>query len=286
MSKPIKETDLIMRPDGGAFHIGLTASQVPERIIAVGDPDRVEMVSRYFDTIDFKVQKREFVSHGGTYKGKDVLAISTGIGMDNVEIVMTELDALVNVDLETRLAKSNPTRLSIVRVGTSGSMQADIPAGSELVSTTAVGFDNLMSFYSLKQTAFEDEVTLGIQRATELTFQPYMADCSTALLGKVGFDIVRGNTATCPGFYAPQGRQVRLGIQYPELLNHLSEYNNGRFRLTNFEMETASYYAFGRMLGHDMLSLNAILINRVTNETATNSEVLVDGLIKKVLERV
>jgi uridine phosphorylase len=285
MSKHIKETDLIIR-DGGAFHIGLTASQVPERIIVVGDPDRVPMVSRHFDKIDFKLNRREFVSHGGTFQGKDVLAISSGIGPDNVEIVMTELDSLVNVDLKTYLPKSNPTRLSIVRVGTSGSMQADIPAGSELVSTTAVGFDNLMSFYSLKQSGFEDEVTTGIQRATELAFQPYMADCSTALLGKVGFDLVRGNTATCPGFYAPQGRQVRLDIRYPELLNQLSEYRNGRFRLTNFEMETASYYAFGRMLGHDMLSLNAILINRVTNEAATNSETLVDGLIQKVLARI
>ena len=286
MSIPIKETDLLIRPDGGAFHIGLTASQVPERIIVVGDPDRVPMVSRYFDAIDFKINKREFVSHGGTWQGKDVLAISSGIGPDNVEIVMTELDALVTVDLKTRLPKANPPRLSITRVGTSGSMQADIPAGSELVSTTAIGFDNLMSFYLLKQSAFEDEVTLSIQRATELSFQPYMADCSTALLGKVGFDLARGNTATCPGFYAPQGRQVRLGIKYPELLNQLSDYSHGRFKLTNFEMETASYYAFGRMLRHDMLSLNAILINRITNETATNTEALVDRLIQKVLTRI
>lgn len=285
MTKPIKDTDLIIR-DGGAFHIGLTASQVPERIIVVGDPDRVPLVSRYFDKIDFKLNRREFVSHGGTFQGKDVLAISSGIGPDNVEIVMTELDALVNVDLKTYSPKPNPTRLSLVRVGTSGSMQADISAGSELVSTTAVGFDNLMSFYSLKQSAFEDEVTIGIQRTAELAFQPYMVDCSTTLLGKVGFDLVRGNTATCPGFYAPQGRQVRLDIRYGDLLNHLSEYRNGRFRLTNFEMETASYYAFGRMLGHDMLSLNALLINRVTNEVASNSDTLVDGLIQKVLSRI
>lgn len=285
MSKRIKQTDLIIR-DGGAFHIGLAPSQVPERIIAVGDPDRVSKVSQYFDRIDFKLNRREFVSHGGSYKGKDILAISSGIGPDNVEIVMTELDALVNVDLNTYLPKHEATRLSIVRVGTSGSMQADIPAGSELVSTTAVGFDNLMSFYSLKQSGFEDEVTIGIQRATALAFQPYMVDCSTASLGKVGFDLVRGNTATCPGFYAPQGRQVRLDIRYPELLNQLSEYSNGRFRLTNFEMETASYYAFGRMLGHDMLSLNAILINRVTNETTTNGDAIMDGLIRKVLERI
>ena len=286
MSKPIKETDLIIRPDGGTFHIGLTPSQVPERIIVVGDPDRVARVSRYFDKVDFKLNRREFVSHGGTFQGKNILAISSGIGPDNVEIVMTELDALVNVDLKTYLPKPNPTRLSIVRVGTSGSMQADIPAGSELVSMAAVGFDNLMSFYSLRQSTFEDEVTTGIQRAAELAFQPYMADCSTALLGKVGFDLVRGNTATCPGFYAPQGRQVRLSIRYADLLNQLSEYRNGRFRLTNFEMETASYYAFGRMLGHDMLSLNAILINRVTNEVAGNGDAVVDALIRKVLERI
>jgi uridine phosphorylase len=286
MSKPIKDTDLIIRPDGGAFHIGLTANQVPQKIIAVGDPDRVAMVSRYFDKVDFKVTRREFVSHGGTFQGKDVLAISTGIGPDNVEIMLTELDSLVNVDLKTRLPKANPTRLSIVRVGTSGALQADIAVGSELVSATAVGLDNLMNFYSLPQTKSETDITTGIQQVTGLSFLPYMADCSSILLDKIGFDMTKGNTMTCPGFYAPQGRQVRLDIRYPNLLDHLTTFRNGGFRLTNFEMETSTYYAFGQLLGHDMLSTNSILVNRAKNVMASDAEKAIDGLIRKVLERI
>jgi uridine phosphorylase len=286
MSKPVKETDLIIRPDGGAFHIGLTASQVPQNVIAVGDPDRVAMVSRYFDKIDFKVHRREFVSHGGTFQGKDVLAISTGIGPDNVEIMLTELDALVNVDLKTRLPKSNPMRLSIVRVGTSGALQADIAVGSELVSSTAIGLDNLMNFYSLPQTKEETNIVTGVQQATGLTFTPYMATSSATLLDRIGFDMIKGNTVTCPGFYAPQGRQVRLDIRYPNLLDHLTAYRSGVFRLTNFEMETSTYYAFGRLLGHDMLSTNVILVNRARNEMASDAEKAIDGLIQKVLARI
>jgi uridine phosphorylase len=286
MNKPVKETDLIIRPDGGAFHIGLTASQVPQKVIAVGDPDRVAMVSRYFDKIDFKVHRREFVSHGGTFQGKDVLVISTGIGPDNVEIMLTELDALVNVDLKTRLQKSNPTRLSIVRVGTSGALQADIAVGSELVSSTAMGLDNLMNFYSLPQTKEETNIVTGVQQATGLTFTPYMATSSATLLDRIGVDMIKGNTATCPGFYAPQGRQVRLDIRYPNLLDHLTTFRSGDFRLTNFEMETSSYYAFGRLLGHDMLSTNAILVNRAKNVIASDAEKAIDGLIQKVLARI
>lgn len=286
MSKPIKETDLIIRPDGGAFHIGLTASQVPKKIIAVGDPDRVAMVSRYFDKVDFKVHRREFVSHGGTFQGKDILAISSGIGPDNVEIVMTELDALVNVDLNTHQSKTDRTKLSIVRVGTSGALQGDINVGSELVSATAVGLDNLMNFYSLPQTKSEIEITAGIQQATKLSFLPYMASSASTLLDRIGFDMLKGNTITCPGFYAPQGRQVRLDIRYPGLLDHLTAFRSGDFRLTNFEMETSFYYAFGQLLGHDMLSTNAILVNRARNEFAENAEASVDGLIRKVLERI
>lgn len=286
MNRFVKETDLIIRPDGGAFHIGLTASQVPNKVIAVGDPDRVALVSRYFDAVDFKVHRREFVSHGGKFQGKDILAISTGIGPDNVEIMLTELDALVNVDLKTRLEKTNPNRLSIVRVGTSGALQADIDVGSELVSSTAVGFDNLIDFYSLPQTKSETEITTGIQQATQLSFQPYMASSARTLLDKVGFDMIMGNTVTCPGFYAPQGRQVRLDIRYPNLLDHLTAFRSGDFRLTNFEMETSFYYAFGQLLGHDVLSTNSILVNRAKNEMATDAEKAIDKLIRKVLERI
>jgi uridine phosphorylase len=284
--KPIKETDLIIRPNGEAFHIGLTSSQVPERIIVVGDPDRVELVSRYFDHIDFKVNRREFVSHGGTFQGKTVLAISSGIGPDNVEILMTELDALVNVDLKTRLPIQNPKRLSIVRVGTSGALPIDIPVKSELVSVQAVGFDNLMSYYLLKQENDDMELASAMQQAAGLTVKPYVAHASPKLLKQIGYDMLQGNTLTCPGFYAPQGRQVRLNIAYPNLLDDLTQFRHNHFRLTNFEMETATYYAFGQMLGHDMLSTNAILVNRAQNVMTQEGEKVIDGLIKKILERI
>lgn len=284
--RPIKETDLIIRANGEAFHIGLTASQVPERIIVVGDPDRVPMVSRYFDSIDFKSNRREFVSHGGMFQGKPVLVISSGIGPDNVEILMTELDALVNVDLKTRLPHQDLKRLSIVRVGTSGALPIDIPVKSELASVLAVGLDNLMSYYLLKQQNDDVELTSAIQEAAGFTFQPYIAHASPRLIKQIGFDMIQGNTLTCPGFYAPQGRQVRLNIAYPSLLDDLSQFRYNNFRLTNFEMETATYYAFGQMLGHDMLSANAILVNRAQNVMTQEGEKVIDSLIKKVLERI
>jgi uridine phosphorylase len=284
--RPIKETDLIIRANGEAFHIGLTASQVPEWIIVVGDPDRVPMVSRYFDSIDFKLNRREFLSHGGMFRGKSVLVISSGIGPDNVEILMTELDALVNVDIKTRLPHQDLKRLSIVRVGTSGALPIDIPVKSELASVLAVGLDNLMSYYLLKQQNDDVELTSAIQEAAGFTFQPYIAHASPRLIKQIGFDMIQGNTLTCPGFYAPQGRQVRLNIAYPSLLEDLSQFRYNNFRLTNFEMETATYYAFGQMLGHDMLSTNAILVNRAQNVMTQEGEKVIDSLIKKVLERI
>ena len=177
----ISETDLIILPDGGAYHIGLRPDQVPDRIIAVGDPGRVEKVSRHFDSIDFKQHHREFISHGGVYKGKNVLAISTGIGTDNVEIVLTELDALVNVDFPSRLPKKEKRKLNVVRVGTSGALQPEIKAGSEMVSIFGIGLDGLMNFYRMKPNLFETEMSSAIKRAAGLTIEPYTAQGSDML---------------------------------------------------------------------------------------------------------
>jgi uridine phosphorylase len=285
-SQRISETDFILREGGTAFHIGLTASQVPPTIIAVGDPERVEAVSKYFNHVDFKLHKREFVSHLGSINNKDVLVISTGIGPDNVEIVLTELDGLVNIDQTTRLPKTNKQKLSIIRVGTSGSLQADIPVGSFLISNCAIGLDNLLSFYQLHQTEFESTTGKAVQQKAHLNFTPYVAPASQKLVKQFGGDMLLGNTLTCPGFYAPQGRKVRMTVTYPNLLDDLTNFKQGDFRLTNFEMETSTYYAFGRMLEHNMLSANAILVNRARNEFADNSGEIVDVLIKKVLECV
>ena len=285
-SKIISDADLIIQENGSAFHIGLKSNQVPEKIVAVGDPDRVTIVSQYFDSIEFKVNKREFVSHGGTYKGKRILAISTGIGTDNVEIVLTELDALINVDLKTRQPKEKRTALNIVRVGTSGSMQTDIPVGSEVASVYGIGFDNLMSFYNTDSNEFEKMISTEIKNHTGLSFDPFVSKGSEKLFRQVAFDMLEGNTITCPGFYAPQGRQIRSEIAYPNLIRDLSGYKHEKFRLTNFEMETSAYYALGYLLGHETLSVSAILVNRIENKIAKNPNELIDGLIRKVLERI
>jgi uridine phosphorylase len=285
-SQRVSETDFILREGGTAFHIGLTASQVPSAIIAVGDPDRVEAVSRYFSRVDFKLHKREFVSHLGRLHDKDVLVISTGIGPDNVEIVLTELDGLVNIDPITRFPKKNKQKLSIIRVGTSGALQADIPVGSFLISNWGIGLDNLLGFYQLPQTDFESATGKAIQQKAKLDFTPYVVPASQKLVKQLGDGMLMGNTLTCPGFYAPQGRKVRMPVKYPDLLDDLTHFQQADFRLTNFEMETSTYYAFGRMLDHDLLSANAILVNRARNEFADNPGEIVDRLIRKVLERV
>jgi len=284
----ISETDLILNPDGSVYHLSLLPQHISDIVITVGDPNRVNQVSEHFDDVEFEMNRREFITHVGKYKGKSVTVISTGMGTDNIEIFMTELDALVNVDLATREPKAERKRLKIVRVGTSGAMQEDIPVGSHLVSDYAVGFDNLMSFYSLEQSEFERTVALDIQKNTGLPFLPYVVKGSDALRAQFGFDMIEGNTVTTPGFYAPQGRIVRTPIRYPKLLEDLNYYHNrtSDFWLTNFEMETAGYYAMGRLLGHDVLSVNAIIANRIVNKFSRDPNHVIDALIKKVLDRI
>jgi uridine phosphorylase len=234
------------------------------------------------------MNKREFITHVGTYNKKRITVISTGIGTDNVEIFLTEIDALVNIDLKTREPKSRKKKLKIIRIGTSGALQEDIPVGSHLVSDYAVGLDNLMTFYNNKQDDFETSIAEDIQQKIKLPFTPYIARGSEALLKQFGEDMIVGNTVTTPGFYAPQGREVRLENRFPKLLDELNYYHNksSDFWLTNFEMETAGYYALGRLLGHEMLSVNAIIANRVKKKFAKDPNKVVDALIKKVLERV
>jgi uridine phosphorylase len=214
--------------------------------------------------------------------------ISTGIGPDNVEIVLTEIDALVNVDLKTREPKARKKKLKIIRIGTSGALQEDIPVGSHLASNYAVGLDNLMQFYDLPMDAFEKTIAEDLQVKAKLPFTPYVTKGSESLMKQFGFDMISGNTVTTPGFYAPQGRQVRIPTRFPKLLEELNYYHNksSDFWLTNFEMETSVYYALGKLLGHEMLSVNAIIANRVKNKFAKDHDKVVDSLIKKVLDRI
>jgi uridine phosphorylase len=284
----ISETDLILNEDGSVYHLSLLPKQISDTIITVGDPNRVYRVSELFDDIEFEMNKREFITHVGTYRGKRITVMSTGIGTDNIEIFLTELDALVNVDLKTREPKSRKKKLKIIRIGTSGALQEDIPVGTHLVTDYAVGFDNLMTFYDLKQDEFESTIAADIQKEIKLPFTPYVVKGSEILKKQISEDMVIGNTVTTPGFYAPQGREVRLTSRYPRLLEDLNYYHNksSDFWLTNFEMETAGYYAMGRLLGHEVLSVNAIIANRIKNKFSKDPNKVVDSLIKKVLDRI
>lgn len=283
---PISETDLILNPDGSVYHLNLLPKHISDTIITVGDPSRVYMVSQFFDEVEFEMNKREFITHVGKFNNKRVTVISTGIGTDNIEIFFTELDALVNIDLKTREPKARKKKLKIIRIGTSGALQEDIPVGTHLASDYAVGLDNLMNFYDLPMDDFEAGVAHDLHRKTGLPFMPYVVRGSNSLREQIGFDMMQGNTVTCPGFYAPQARELRLPLRFPKLLEDLNYYHKGEFWLSNFEMETSGYYAMARLLGHDALSVNAIIANRIKNKFSKNPNKIIESLIKKVLERV
>jgi len=283
----ISETDLILNRDGSVYHLNLLPKHISDTVITVGDPDRVASVSKYFDQIDFEIRKREFITHVGKLKGKKITVISTGMGTDNIEIFFIELDALINVDLKTRRPKKTKKKLNVIRIGTSGSLQKDVPLDSHVVSEYAVGLDNLMHFYALEMDATERRMAADIRRKTGMPFSPYVVRGSERLRKQIGFDMIPGNTITAPGFYAPQGRVVRLLPKYPKLLDELANYGakSKNFRLTNFEMETAGYYSLARMLGHEALSVNAIIANRAEKKFSKSPNEVIDGLIWKVLQR-
>jgi uridine phosphorylase len=279
-------SELILNKDGSVYHLNLSPEDIADTIITVGDPGRVHKITQHFDDIDFEMNKREFITQTGICNNKRVTVISSGMGTDNVEILITELDALVNIDLKKRVLKEKRRRLKFIRVGTSGSLQAEIPIDSHVVSGNAIGLDALMCYYNLPQTEFEITLSQQLQQKLQLPFLPYCVAGSTALLDQFGADMIEGNTVTCPGFYAPQGRKIRLDLKYPNLINELNYFHVQNFWLTNFEMETAGYYAMCRMLGHDAISLNAIVANRITRQFSKDSDKAMDGLIKKVLERI
>ncbi|WP_246164139.1 nucleoside phosphorylase [Xanthovirga aplysinae] len=275
-----------MNQDGSIYHLGLTPEEISDNIIVVGDPSRVKEVSKYFDTIELQKEKREFVTHTGTFQGKRITAISSGMGTDNVEILFTELDALASIDLENRTIKEEKRKLNIVRAGTSGALQPDIPNGSLLASDYGIGLDTLMYFYQLKSNDFEKKVADSLERSAKLPFKPYCVKGSQHLKEQFGEGMIIGNTVTCPGFYAPQGRILRLPLNLPDLIQNLNQFRLDQdFRITNFEMETAGYYAMARLLDHEMLSVNAIVANRITNEFVENAGEVVDEMIRLILNR-
>ncbi|MEP4533301.1 MAG: nucleoside phosphorylase [Cyclobacteriaceae bacterium] len=280
------ETELIINPDGSIYHLNLKPEHISDKIITVGDPSRVHRVSRHFDHVEFEMNKREFITHVGKYKGKRITVISTGMGTDNVEILMTELDALANIDFNTREIKEKKTKLRIVRVGTSGSIQEDIRLGSHVLSEYGIGLDPMVYFYQMDQQGFELEVSEKLKEAIGLPYLPYCVRASDTLIEDFKDVMAMGNTVTCHGFYAPQGREIRVPIRFPKLIEKLNYFHLDNFWLTNLEMETAGYYALAKLLGHDMISLNAILANRIRNNFSKDPNKVIDSLIKKALDRI
>jgi uridine phosphorylase len=286
MVQRIAESELILNDRGAVYHLNLRPEELAATVITVGDPDRVALVSRHLDTIDVQQQHREFVTHTGWLAGKRISVISTGIGPDNMDIVLNELDALVNIDLETRQIKEEHSQLQIIRIGTAGSLQQAVPVDSFVASTHGLGLDNLLNYYRLEQTEEECLLLQNFVTHTQLgahTSHPYLSRCSVALLKHFAADFYSGITVTCPGFYAPQGRVLRLGIRNPDLINRLTQFQFGQHRILNFEMETAALYGLGRMLGHQCLSLSAIVANRIEKQFSKNSHLLVERLIEKSL---
>lgn len=282
----IPESELILNKDQSIYHLNLKPEHLSDVILTVGDPGRVYKISQHFDDVDFEMNKREFITHIGKYKGKRITVISSGMGTENVEILLNELDALANIDFKKREIKPFKKKLKIIRIGTSGSLQLDVPVGSHLVSNHAIGLDTLMYFYNLHQSKQELEISKDLMEKLGLPFQPYCVSGSETLKAKFAYDMLEGNTVTCPGFYGPQGRKLRLPLAFPRIIEDLNYFHEKDFWLTNFEMETAGYYAFGRLLDHEVLSVNAIIANRITNEFAKNPDVIIDSLIKKILDRI
>jgi uridine phosphorylase len=284
----LSESDLIINPDGSIYHLNLLPEDVAQTVITVGDPDRVSEVSKYFDHIELRKGKREFITHTG-YLGKNrITVISTGIGTDNIDIVLNELDALVNVDFQTRLIKSSLLSLDIIRIGTSGSIQKDLPIGTILASSHGLGLDTLMKYYS-QEISFEDRYLLDKIKLHIAEFEgidPYLTSGSKVLLERIAKGLQQGITVTSPGFYAPQGRKVRANNRFSNLIEKLNTFKDGGFRLSNLEMETAGIYALAKSLGHNAVSINAILASRVEAKFSSNPREIVDQAIRQILQNI
>jgi uridine phosphorylase len=283
----IAESELILTNRGAIYHLNCRPEEIATTIITVGDPDRVGEVSKHFDSIEYNNQHREFVTHTGFIGKKRLTCVSTGIGTDNIDIVLNELDALVNIDFETRMVKEKLTQLNIIRVGTSGSLQKDIPVDSFVASSHGLGIDNLLNFYRQDNNEEEKQLVQSFVTQTQLHNNfayPYICGASAHIIKNFVDGFHHGITVTCPGFYGPQGRVLRLGLANPALIDNLTKFTFGPHRITNFEMETAGIYGLGKLLGHHCLSLNAIVANRISKEFSKDGNAAVENLIKTTLQ--
>ncbi len=284
----IPESDLIINPDGSIYHLNLLPEDVADTIIVVGDQDRVAEVSKHFDTVELKKGKREFITHTGLLGKKRITVLSTGIGTDNIDIVLNELDALVNIDFTTRTVKKTLHSLDIIRIGTSGSVQEDIPMGTIMASSYGMGVGALMNFYRKEDTLAEEVLLENIlQHFREFpTLKPYVAVGSDRLLSTIGKNMEQGITLTAPGFYGPQGRKSRAQNSLSNFIQRITTFRQQALKITNLEMETAGIYSLANMLGHQAISINAILVSRTKLAFAKEPQKIIDTAIKMVLDRV
>ena len=285
----IAESELVLNQDGSIYHLNLLPENIAETIILVGDQGRVEKVSKHFDVIEFSTQKREFITHTGRIGSKRLTVLSTGIGTDNVDIVLNELDALVNIDLQKRIPKEETKSLNLIRLGTSGSLQEDLPVDSYLLSTHGIGFDGVFNYYEKSAEIEDTELTDAFMLQTDWksTFpRPYIVEGSESLFNLLKDGTEHGMTATANGFYGPQGRQLRLKPTIPDLNERLSKFSYNGQRITNFEMETSALFGIGKALGHECATVCAIIANRYRKEYSKNHDLTIEQLISFVVERV
>ncbi len=287
--KKIAAAELVLNSDNSIYHLKLHPHQIAKDIIVVGDPSRVETISNYFDTIEHKVANREIFTHTGKLNGKSITVMSTGMGTDNLDIVINELDALVNIDLENRTIKEEKKSLNIIRLGTSGALQKDIPVNSFVISEYGLGLDGLMNYYQFEQT--DEELTLLKEFYQQTSYnksfaQPYFVKSSSVLFNKLKKDCIEGITATACGFYGPQGRVLRIPLKEPLINEKLRDFKYKDFRISNFEMETSALYGLSRSLGHNACTICAIIANRFSGDFSENYKLAVKKLIELTLTRL
>lgn len=289
-AKYFPESELIINSDGSAFHIHIRPDQLCDKIILVGDPGRVDLVASYFDEKTFEVSSREFHTIGGIYKGKKIMCISHGIGTDNIDIVVNELDALANIDFETRFEKPQHRSLTMVRVGTSGGLQPHVPIGTHVISEKSIGFDGVLNFYAGRNEvcdlAFEEDFCRSVEW-NPLWARPYVIDNNAELINRIDQgDMVRGVTISANGFYGPQGRELRIPLADPNLNKKIQDFKHDRFVVTNYEMESSALAGLATMLGHQAATVCMIIANRLAHHSNTNYKSSIGELIVKVLDRI
>lgn len=288
--KIIPPSELIINPDGSVFHLHLLPSQLTDRVILVGDPARVNMVASFFDTTDFEVQSREFHTIGGTYRGKPIMCLSHGIGPDNIDIVINELDALANIDFTTREVRGHKRRLTLVRIGTSGALQPELRLGTPVIAEKSIGFDGVLNYYAGRNEVADLDFEHAFCEAVGWNprwAKPYVVDADAELVEQIGRDdMVRGNTISAVGFYGPQGRELRLPLANPDLNRRIEGFRHNGRKVTNYEMESAPLQGLGRLMGHRAMTVCSIIANRMNTDANPNYKTAVRDLIATVLDRI